>query len=79
VLGEAVNLAARLESNAPVGGILVSARTHELMNGAVPARRLDPIRVKGVDHPVEVYVLELAEPEPGSREAVTAPARGADE
>jgi adenylate cyclase len=54
-LGGVVNIAQRLESNAPVGGILISAHTHELMDGAVPAKKLAPIRVKGIDDPLEVY------------------------
>ena len=34
-LGGVVNIAQRLESNAPVGGILISARTYDLLRGAV--------------------------------------------
>jgi adenylate cyclase len=59
VLGSAVNLAQRLESNAPVGGILISDRTHELVKGKVPTGNLREIQVKGIDMPVrvcEVYV-----------------------
>jgi adenylate cyclase len=58
-LGGVVNIAQRLESNAPVGGILISARTHELMRGAAPAKRLAPIRVKGIDEPIAVYEVSL--------------------
>ncbi|MCP3979113.1 MAG: adenylate/guanylate cyclase domain-containing protein [bacterium] len=59
VLGEPVNLAQRLESNAPSGGILISARTHELARGAVRAIKLEPIRVKGIDRPIEVYEVPV--------------------
>ncbi|MBP8644964.1 MAG: adenylate/guanylate cyclase domain-containing protein [Syntrophobacteraceae bacterium] len=55
VLGSAVNLAQRLESNAPVGGILVSERTHTLVQGHVPSRSRGLIRVKGLETPVQVY------------------------
>jgi adenylate cyclase len=58
-LGGAVNIAQRLESNAPVGGILISARTYDLLRGAVPAKRLAPIRVKGIDDPLAVYEVSL--------------------
>lgn len=59
VLGSDVNLAQRLESNAPVGGILTSHRTYELIKGAIPARPLDPIRVKGLEAPIQVYEVPV--------------------
>jgi len=55
VLGSAVNLAQRLESNAPVGGILVSERTHTLVQAHVLSRSRGLIRVKGLESPVQVY------------------------
>ncbi len=54
-LGGNVNLAQRLEANAPVGGILIAERTHELLADAVPTKRRDPIQVKGIDEPLVVY------------------------
>jgi len=54
-LGEPVNLAQRLETSAPAGGVLISTRTHELLGGKIPAERREPVRVKGFDHPIEVY------------------------
>ena len=55
VLGSEVNLAQRLESSAPVGGILISSRTHGLLNGAVPTRPAGQFKVKGFDEPVDGY------------------------
>lgn len=55
VLGSAVNLAKRLESNAPVNGILVSRRTFELIDGIVPARSFGKTKVKGFEEPVSTY------------------------
>lgn len=55
VLGSAVNLAQRLESNAPVGGILISQRTYDLVKGQVPIRPLGQIQVNGFDESVSVY------------------------
>jgi adenylate cyclase len=55
VLGSAVNLAQRLESNAPVDGILISERTYELVKDKVPTRSPGAIKVKGIDEPVTVY------------------------
>jgi len=59
VLGSAVNLAQRLESNAPVGGILVSERTHDIIKMDVPTHALGQIQVKGFDDPVSVYEVLL--------------------
>ena len=59
VLGSDVNLAQRLEANAPVGGILISHRTYELLNGAIPAKPLEPIKVKGLETPVQVYEVPI--------------------
>jgi len=55
VIGDSVNLASRLCSNAAPGQILVSESTFLQLNGRIPARRLDPIRVKGKETPVELY------------------------
>ncbi len=54
-IGDAVNLASRLCANAAPGQILVSDSTYALLNGGIPARRLDPIRVKGKETPVELH------------------------
>jgi adenylate cyclase len=55
VIGDSVNLAARLESNAKPGQILISHRTYEAVREDVNARSLGPIRVKGKEEVVEVY------------------------
>lgn len=61
VIGDSVNLAARLESNAKPGQILISHRTYERVRDLVDARPLGRIRVKGKEEEVEVYeVLRLA-------------------
>lgn len=60
VLGSDVNLAQRLESNAPLDGILISQRTYELLDGAIPTRPAGRIVVKGLDDPVEVHVVVVS-------------------
>ena len=55
VLGSDVNLAQRLESNAPVEGIMISEATYRHIKGEVPIRPLEPIIVKGLETPVVVY------------------------
>jgi adenylate cyclase len=55
VLGSDVNLAQRLESNAPVEGIMISESTYRYVKDIVPIRPLEPIKVKGLETPVKVY------------------------
>jgi adenylate cyclase len=62
VIGDAVNLASRLCSNAAGGQILVSDTTYMLLNSRIPARRLEPIRVKGKETPVELYEVFWQDP-----------------
>ena len=57
VIGDNVNLASRLTSNAKPGQILISRRTLELTRMAVEVRSLGPIRVKGKDEEVEAFEL----------------------
>ena len=58
-LGSGVNLAQRLESNAPVGGILISKRTYELVKNHVPIEPRGDMVVKGLDEPIEVYEVRM--------------------
>jgi adenylate cyclase len=57
VVGDSVNLAARLESNAKAGQILMSQRTWEKVQDQVDARPLGLIKVKGKEEEVEIYEL----------------------
>ncbi|HEX2483211.1 MAG TPA: adenylate/guanylate cyclase domain-containing protein, partial [Methylomirabilota bacterium] len=62
VIGDSVNLAARLESNAKPGQILISHRTFQRVDGVVNVRPLGVIRMKGKEEQVDVYeVLGLAQ------------------
>ncbi len=55
VLGSAVNLAKRLESSAPVDGILISQRTRDLVAPFISTRLFGEINVKGMQDPVRAY------------------------
>ena len=55
VIGDSVNLAARLESNAKPGQILISQRTWDRVRGVVEVRGLGAIKVKGKEEEIEVY------------------------
>jgi adenylate cyclase len=64
VIGDAVNLASRLCANAAGGQILVSQSTYSQLSGIIPAQRLEPIRVKGKETPVELVEVLWQEPVP---------------
>ncbi len=57
VIGDSVNLASRLESNAKPGRILISGRTYEMVRHLVEVVPLGPIKVKGKEEQVEVFEL----------------------
>ena len=61
VLGSDVNLAQRLESNAPVEGIMISEATYRHVKDKVPIRLLEPIKVKGLETPIVVYEVLVEE------------------
>ncbi len=74
VLGDAVNLAARLCSHAAAGQTLVSGSTHAAIAGSpeFTARPLPPLAVKGKRDPVAVYDVGPATPAvAGSRARAT--------
>ena len=58
IIGAEANLAARLQSIAQPGGIVLSYETYSLVRGLVRARPLEPISMKGISREVEPYVVE---------------------
>ena len=56
VVGDTVNLAARLESAAPVGAVVIGEETFRRLGGA-EVEPLPELRVKGKREPVRAYVL----------------------
>jgi class 3 adenylate cyclase/tetratricopeptide (TPR) repeat protein len=57
VVGQSTNVAARMEQSAMAGSILVSATTMKLAEGYFEARPLGPMKVKGLELPIEVFEL----------------------
>ena len=57
-IGDAVNLASRLEHAAPMGGVLISHDTYRHVRGIFSTRTLEPIQVKGKAEPVQVYTVQ---------------------
>jgi class 3 adenylate cyclase len=58
IIGAEANLAARLESIAEPGTIVVSYETYALVRGTVHAHALEPIRVKGISRDVVPYKID---------------------
>ncbi|MEA3309084.1 MAG: adenylate/guanylate cyclase domain-containing protein, partial [Chloroflexota bacterium] len=54
-MGEAVTLAARLETAAEPGTVLVSENTYQLLENQFEWLKLDPVALKGLREPVPVY------------------------
>ena len=61
-IGDAVNLASRLEHAAPVGGVLISQDTYQHVRGIFDVTPLDPIEVKGKSEPIQVFVVNSRRP-----------------
>lgn len=66
IIGNAVNLAARLEYHADVGGILLAHQTYSLVKDTILAEEQDAVSVKGFARPIPAYRVvggfdELAE------------------
>jgi class 3 adenylate cyclase/tetratricopeptide (TPR) repeat protein len=57
VVGDAVNVAARLEQAAEPGEILIGANTQRLARDAAEVEAVEPLTVRGRDAPVEAYRL----------------------
>jgi len=61
-IGDTVNLASRLEGQAPPGAILINQATYEAVKDVAIVEALEPVTVKGKARPVVVYrVLGLQE------------------
>jgi class 3 adenylate cyclase len=59
-----VNLAARLQASAPVGGVLIGEATFRELGPRAIVQPLAPMHVKGKREPISSYLLQrLATPE----------------
>ena len=61
-VGDAINMAARMEQNAPAGGILISHDTYRLVRGAFDVQAMPPLTVKGRREPMQTYLVQRAKP-----------------
>jgi hypothetical protein len=77
VLGDAVNVAARLEQVADPGEVLLGQSTYRLVRDAVSAERVTPLHLKGKGAPVVAYRLGQVDPgAPGHARRQDAPIVG---
>ena len=56
-MGHAVHVAARLEQAAPPGQLLIGAHTWALVRGRFEVQRRPPLKAKGVDAPLESFIV----------------------
>ena len=59
-MGDAINLAARMEQNAPSGGVLITHDTFRHVRGVFDIQPQEPITVKGKSEPISTYLVERA-------------------
>jgi len=75
--GDAVNVAARLEAESPVGGICVSRPVRDHVHGrlGLTFEALGPLTLKNIARPVEAFVLRVDRAADGEQLAQSAAAR----
>lgn len=62
IRGSAVNIAARMEQSAPVGGLRISHASYAQVRGVFDVEPQPPIKVKGLDEPLLTYLVLAAKP-----------------
>jgi len=66
-IGDTVNVASRLTSQASPGQIVISAATHALIGRGISCCQLSPMKLKGRDEAIEVHEVRWNEPLPPNR------------
>ena len=62
IRGISVNIAARMEQTAPAGALRISHDTYAQVRGLFEVDTQEPLAVKGVDAPVQTYLVQRAKP-----------------
>lgn len=79
IIGSEVNLAARLQGYAELGGILLAHETYALVCDRFASEEQDPITVKGFAKPIRVHrILGIDEAAEGAERVLLAQFEGAD-
>ncbi len=55
IIGNQVNVAARLETSAKAGQILISQRTYSLVKEVIKVEEIGGVKVKGIHNPIKTY------------------------
>jgi class 3 adenylate cyclase len=69
VVGDAINVASRLEGQAPVGRVLIGAETYRSLNVAADVEPRPGLVVKGKEDRVDAYVLNAIPSQASTRES----------
>ena len=77
LLGDGVNIAARLEGLAQPGGICISGDVHRHVRKALPLQYVDlgPQQVKNIEEPVQAFAVHIIETRPGLEERQSIPSK----
>jgi ABC-type oligopeptide transport system substrate-binding subunit/class 3 adenylate cyclase len=59
-VGDAIELAARMQENAPPSGILITHDTYRHVRGVFDVLQQEPLTVKGKKEPVQTYLVQRA-------------------
>ncbi|HEV8339935.1 MAG TPA: adenylate/guanylate cyclase domain-containing protein [bacterium] len=62
--GDAMNVAARLQSAAPPGGIVITHDTYQYVRGVFTLTPQPPLMIKGKSDPVQTYLVRRVKPRP---------------
>jgi class 3 adenylate cyclase len=76
VAGDVVNTASRLQSAAPVNGILVGEETFHATRALIDYEEVEPVDAKGKQAPLGVWLALRARTAPGERVMTTGPILG---
>ena len=78
IAGDVVNTAARLQSAAPVGAVLVGEETYTSTRGSIEYRPSQPVKAKGKEAPVRAWLAVRATSAVGERPVTPVPMIGRD-
>ncbi|MGH2427815.1 MAG: AAA family ATPase, partial [Candidatus Limnocylindria bacterium] len=67
ISGDVVNVAARMQSEAPAGGVLVSAETRQALGPAITLKPAGALRLKGKAGPVDAFLATGVRTESGGQ------------
>ncbi len=80
VTGDTVNVAARLEQNAPTMEILLGEKTYRLVKDAIEAEEVEPLELKGKSEPMAAYrLISVGHQEEGVARHLDAPMVGRED